>query len=160
MIPSGVLATAANRVVVEDRAETSAVSVTAARLNLGGFSAVATVAAEAIAVNVRQAALDAVDGDLVKEKLLTAVGGTVSPAAQKLLGWERQIALPTAGVIVKGCLDDCDVCEPSLDREIELELERRQLENELLKKQIALLEKSQEYRCCPVDEDEGTVPAP
>jgi hypothetical protein len=159
VIPSGVLATAANRVVVEDRAETSAVSVTAARLNLGGFSAVATVAAEAIAVNVRQAALDAVDGDLVKEKLLTAVGGTVSPAAQKLLGWERQIALPTAGVIVKGCLDDCDVCEPSLDREIELELERRQLENELLKKQIALLEKSQEYRCCPVDEDEETVPA-
>ena len=50
----------------------------------------------------------------------------MSPAAQKLLGWERQIALPTAGVIVKGCLDDCDVCEPSLDREIELELERKQ----------------------------------
>ena len=87
-------------------------------------------------MNVRQAALDAVDEELVKEKRLTAVGGTVSPAAQKLFGWERQIALPTAGVIVKGCLDDCDVCEPSLDREIELELERKQLENELLKKQI------------------------
>ena len=65
----------------------------------------------------------------------------------KLFGWERQIALPTAGVIVKGCLDECDVCEPSLARKIELE-------NELLKKQIDLLEKSQEYRCCPEGEEE------
>ena len=35
-----------------------------------------------------------------------------------------------------------------------LDLERKALENELLKKQIALLEKSQEYRCCPADEEE------
>ena len=46
------------------------------------------------------------------------------------------------GIIVKGCLDDCDVCEPLLK-------EKLQLENDLLRKQIELLEKSQEYRCCP-----------
>jgi hypothetical protein len=160
VIPSGVLATAADRAAVEERAETSAVGVTAARLNLGAFTAASSLAAEAIAVNVRAAALQAVDDDLVKENLLTAVGGTVSPAAQKLFGWERQIALPTAGVIVKGCLDDCEVCEPSLGREIELELERMHLENELLKKQISLLEKSQEYRCCPDDDDDDDEPAP
>ena len=62
-------------------------------------------------------------------------------------------------MIVKGCLDECDVCEPSLDREIQLDLERKQLENELLKKQIELLEKSQEYRCCPDDDDEEPVPS-
>jgi hypothetical protein len=28
------------------------------------------------------------------------------------------------------------------------------LENDLLKKRIELLEKSQEYRCCPADEEE------
>ncbi|MDX6676933.1 MAG: hypothetical protein QOE31_985 [Solirubrobacteraceae bacterium] len=32
--------------------------------------------------------------------------------------------------------------------------QRRALENELLKKQIMLLDKAQEYRCCPVGEDE------
>ena len=55
---------------------------------------------------------------------------------------------------LKGCLDDCDTCEPNLDKSIELDLKRKQLENDLLKKQIELLEKSQEYRCCPADEEE------
>ena len=59
-------------------------------------------------------------------------------------------------MIVKGCLDECDVCEPSLDREIKLGLDRKHLENELLKRQIELLEKSQEYRCCP-DGDEDAA---
>ncbi len=52
-------------------------------------------------------------------------------------------------MIVKGCLDTCDVCEPQLERKIDLELQHLDLENQLLKKQIDLLEKSQEYRCCP-----------
>jgi hypothetical protein len=34
---------------------------------------------------------------------------------------------------------------------IELDLEHKRLQNELLKKQIDLLEKSQEYRCCPAE---------
>jgi hypothetical protein len=163
VIPNAVLATAANRLDVEQRARASAAESFGARtvagFNVGAFSAVAAIAVEAIAVNVRQAALAAVDKELVAEGLLTATG-VVSPAAQKRFGWERQIALPTAGVIVKGCLDDCDVCEPSLDREIELDLERKQLENELLKKQIDLLDKSQEYRCCPDDDEEPAPPSP
>jgi hypothetical protein len=36
--------------------------------------------------------------------------------------------------------------------------ERKKLENELLKKQIDLLEKSQEYRCCPVNSEEEESP--
>ena len=79
--------------------------------------------------------------------------GEVSQEAKRLYGWERTIVLPTPGVMVKGCLDECEVCEPSLDRAIELDLERKQLENELLKKKIELLEKSREYRCC-ADEEE------
>jgi hypothetical protein len=50
---------------------------------------------------------------------------------------------------VRGCLDECMVCEPELMRETELELERKKLENDLLKRQIELLDKAQEYRCCP-----------
>ena len=157
VIPNSVLATAATRLDAERRAQESvagafAPATASARFGLTAVSA----AAEPITASARKAALDAVDKELAGEKLLTAVGGDVSEAAKKLFGWERQIALPTAGVIVKGCLDDCDVCEPSLDRQIQLDLDRKELENELLKKQIALLEKSQEYRCCPADEEEPT----
>jgi hypothetical protein len=56
-------------------------------------------------------------------------------------------------VLVKGCLDTCDVCEPELQKQIALELEHKDLENQLLKKQIDLLEKSQEYRCCPEESE-------
>jgi len=116
------------------------------------------VAARPIAVATRQSALEAVDKELVAEGLLTKAG-EVSEHAKTLFGWEREIALPTAGVIVKGCLDECNVCEPALEREIDLELTHKELENELLKKQIELLEKSQEYRCCP-DGEETAEPNP
>jgi hypothetical protein len=161
VIPSAILATAADRLDVEERARTSAAGSAdarfAANFRAGSFAAAASVIAEPITRAVRDAALTAVDKELAAEGLIASAGGTVSPGAKKLFGWERQIALPTAGVIVKGCLDECDVCEPSLDREIQLELERKQLENELLKKQIDLLDKSQEYRCCP-DADEEPAP--
>jgi hypothetical protein len=167
VIPSSVLATAASRLDTERRARTSAAEEDAsaseatavAGARFGVFAAATSVVAEAIATDVREAALKAVDHELAAEGLL-ASSGEVSPEARKLLGWERQIALPTAGVIVKGCLDECDVCEPSLDREIELDLERKQLENKLLKKQIDLLEKSQEYRCCPDGDEETAPPSP
>jgi len=66
----------------------------------------------------------------------------VSKEIKQQIEFETEFSLPTPGIIVKGCLDDCDVCEPQLK-------ERMQLENDLLRKQIELLEKSQEYRCCP-----------
>jgi hypothetical protein len=160
VIPDGVRATSPQRLDVERQARTSVSETSTAP---GAFSraaffpqAATAFASQPVAAAARQAALAAVDEQLVAEGLLTKAGGDVSPNAQELLGWERQVALPTAGIIVKGCLDECDVCEPSLDREIELELEHKRLENELLKKQIALLEKSQEYRCCPqADDDQG-----
>jgi hypothetical protein len=160
VIPDGILATSKERPIVEERAQASvaqrglvdAAILTRARV----FGAVTT--AEPISDAARTAALAEVDKLLIAEGLLTKEGG-VAEHAKRLFGWEREIALPTAGVIVKGCLDECDVCEPSLAREIELDLERKQLENELLKKQIDLLEKAQEYRCCP-DGDEDETPEP
>jgi hypothetical protein len=109
-----------------------------------------------IPVDARQAALQQVDKDLVKEELLDKVGGQVPPAAQQSLGWEKTMSLPTPGVLVKGCLDDCDICEPELKKLMELEATRKDLENQLLQKQITLLDKSQEYRCCPAGQVEAT----
>jgi hypothetical protein len=101
----------------------------------------------------RNQAIKQVQKDLMLEKLLDA-NGNVSAEAQKRYSFEKQSALPTPGILVKGCLDDCDVCEPTLMKEIELDLENKRLKNELLKKQIDLLDKSQEYRCCPAEETE------
>jgi hypothetical protein len=55
---------------------------------------------------------------------------------------------------VKGCLDECSVCEPEVEQKIQLELKRMDLENQLLQKKIDLLDKAQEYRCCPPSEVE------
>lgn len=155
---SAVLATGTNRLDVARRALDSvaveqASAGPAAGVLLGRSFANYTHAAP-IPVDVRRAALKQVDQDLVREGLLDKEGGTVPAASQKTLGWEKTMAIPTPGVLVKGCLDDCDICEPELKQQIALDLVRRDLENQLLKKQIDLLEKSQEYRCCPAAETE------
>jgi hypothetical protein len=90
----------------------------------------------------RMAALKEVDQQLIAKNLL-GKDGKVSQETKLSINFDMEFSLPTPGIVVKGCLDDCDTCEP-------LAKERMQLENDLLRKQIELLEKSQEYRCCPV----------
>jgi hypothetical protein len=104
----------------------------------------------------RKAALDAVDRQLAARGLIDPATGRVSTQADSEFGFQRRTALPTAGIIVKGCLDDCDVCEPELKQKTQLEIENLALKNKLLERQIELLEKSQEYRCCPAGEVEET----
>jgi hypothetical protein len=103
---------------------------------------------------LRDKAAAFVDEQLVKQGLLDKVGGVASPQAKTEVGYERRTSIPTAGVIVKACLDDCSACEPELEKKIDLELQRLDLQNKLLAKQIELLEKSQEYRCCPVGDSD------
>jgi len=85
--------------------------------------------------------LKQLDAELIAAGILGEDG---KPAAtlKKQLEIHLEFSLPTAGIIVKGCLDECNTCEPA-------RRERVHLENELLRKQIELLDKSQEYRCCP-----------
>jgi hypothetical protein len=105
--------------------------------------------------NLRSLALQQVDKELTDAGLL-GPDGKVSPTAQANFSFEKKSSLPTPGILVKGCLDDCSICEPNLHREIELEIERKELENKLLQRQIELLDKSQEYRCCPAGSVETT----
>ena len=77
------------------------------------------------------------------------ISGSASPPAEPQRG-EGRAALENA----KGCLDECDTCEDSRKLSIELNLKNKALQNNLLAKQIELLEQSQEYRCCPVGEIE------
>ncbi|MDB5201873.1 MAG: hypothetical protein JWQ27_1282 [Ferruginibacter sp.] len=96
----------------------------------------------AIEGETRVRALKEVDEQLISKNLIDK-NGQVSKEIKQQIDFEMEFSLPTPGIIVKGCLDDCDVCEPLLK-------ERMQLENDLLRKQIELLDKSQEYRCCPI----------
>jgi len=99
--------------------------------------------------SLRQKALAEVDAELVQQGLIDKVGGSVSKRAQEEIGYQRETSIPTAGVIVKSCLDDCNICEPEVQKREQLELDRLDLENKLLARQIELLDKAQEYRCCP-----------
>jgi len=155
VIPDGIIATSDKRAQVQQGA-TTALAAEQSSLRLFNAAVFAGVGGgQAVTAAARDAALKAADAELIKEGLLTK-DGQVSEQAQTLFNWEREIALPTAGIIVKGCLDECDTCEPALERRIELDLQRQHLENELLKRQIELLDKAQEYRCCP----DGDEPEP
>ncbi len=160
VIARPVLATDKERLAVErqDRtslAEREAAAVTGIPGAVGARAAALTLLVrEPIPVEMRAAALEQVDKELVKQGLLDKVGGVPSNDAKERFGWKRVITLPTPGLFVRGCLDECNVCEPELQKEIELELARKELENKMLAQQITLLEKSQEYRCCPEGSEE------
>jgi hypothetical protein len=163
-IPQEVPATNSERLAIEARglqseqqyAQAGAAGVGA----IGRLAAVATfqqaqsLVQQPIPEAARKAALAAVDKELADRGLIDPKTGLVSAQVAAQFSFERRTSLPTAGIIVKGCLDDCDVCEPAVQERTKLELERLSLENKLLQRQIDLLDKSQEYRCCPAGEVE------
>ena len=174
VLPNGVLATQTARIEVETIGRTSAA---AQRANVisgatgiggiagiggvgGGFTTLAssvrlTTNVQPVPIKTQDEVLKKVDEELVKEGVLAKVGSNeVGAKLAAELGFERTYCLPTQGVVVKGCIDPCNVCEETRQKSIELDLVRKDLKNKLLQKQISLLEKSQEYRCCPVGEAE------
>ena len=141
IIPDGVLGTSAKRLQVAERVNQS---IPAEQGGLTGavlLRAVTPAGQAPIPAAVQAAALAQVTAELVEEGLIDK-DGKVTKQAEERLGWKREFRLPTPGVIVKGCLDDCSTCEPA--REIELELARKALENELLRKRIQLMDKAHE----------------
>lgn len=148
VVPQSVLATQRDRAEIEQSAQSAAERRQALKLRQAA-SAAAFVAAAPLSAVVRRDALAAVDRDLVAQGLIDAKSGEISQAFKQRLEWTSTVTLPTPGLMVKGCLDTCDVCEPALHTEIELDLEHKRLKNELLKRQIELLDKAAEYRCCP-----------
>ena len=95
-----------------------------------------------------------VDEQLVKQGLLDKSAVLQPPRPRRKWGTQRPTSIPTAGVIVKACLDDCSACEPELEKKIDLELQRLDLQNKLLAKQIELLEKSQDTAAVRVPTEE------
>jgi hypothetical protein len=159
VIPNAVLATDKERLEVEERARsavaaqkkgtTSGIGRGSSGVGLRTFNLLSS--AEPFSVPIRNEALAQIDKELVAVGLLDQVGGVISPDVKERHSFVIQSCLPTPGLYVKGCLDECNICEPELMKEIELDIEHKKLENELLKRQTELLEKSQEYRCCPAE---------
>jgi hypothetical protein len=159
-IPAGVLTTSAERLNAENlgrasdaaRLESAAAGTAAFATARGAVQAAFQTQAqilEPIPVAIRERALRQVDQELVSAGLLDKPGGDISPDAKARFSFERCSSIPTPGLLVRGCLDDCDICEPELKRAIDLELEHKRLENEQLKRAIELMDKDQEHRCCP-----------
>jgi hypothetical protein len=160
VIPSAVLATDKQRLEVEQigRASVAAAqagtiatgnNLLATRLSTNSFAVAQP--AEPLSAAVRAQALAAVDADLAKAGLIDPKTGEATAETRASFAFEAKSSLPTPGMLVRGCLDECDICEPALMREIELDLERKALENELLKRRIEILHRAQEYRCCPAE---------
>jgi hypothetical protein len=160
VIPSAVLATDKQRLEVEQigRASVAAAqagtiatgnNLLATRLSTNSFAVAQP--AEPLSAAVRGQALAAVDADLAKAGLIDPKTGEATAETRASFAFEAKSSLPTPGMLVRGCLDECDICEPALMREIELDLERKALENELLKRRIEILHRAQEYRCCPAE---------
>lgn len=169
VIPDGIRATQANRLEIETAGRTSAaahkanlisgaggVLSSAGNLNLALATRSAALSSRVPPMSQaeRDKALKVVDAELVKAGVLDRAGGNVSAKFAAELSFTRETCLPTQAIVVKGCLDKCNTCEDSRRKSIELDLVRQDLENQLLAKRIQLLEKSQEYRCCPVGECE------
>lgn len=161
VVPNSVLATQKDRVAVEQigrdsvaaKERTAFVASRSAGVGSPTFDTAAfQVASDPLPDALRKAALKQVDANLVAEGLLTPAGA-VDPKAQKIFEVTVESCIPTPGLIVKGCLDTCDVCEPELHQKIQLELKEQELKNKLLERQIELLDKAQEYRCCPADSE-------
>ncbi len=155
-LPAGVLATSDKLVAVTtaNRTVELAPPVLTGISTAGLSSAVFTRPRQEPIDNATRAKAEAaVREDLVKQGVLDTKG-QVSEKIRAELEFSLRTSIPTPGVVVKGCLDDCETCEPELQQSIKLELERKKLQNELLKRQIEFLPESQEYRCCPVKEEE------
>jgi hypothetical protein len=162
VIPNAVLATDKERLEAEARGRASVAAEqqntpTRAGVNLqASFSRlnVQTLQLDPIPGEVRLKALQEVDAQLVAAKLIARAGGDITTEAKRQFSFEIQSSLPTPGMFVRGCLDDCNICEEEVQEDIKLDLDHKRLKNKLLERQIELLDKAQEYRCCPDDEDE------
>lgn len=162
VIPANVLATDSKRLEVERLAQTAANAELQTAGGRGTFNPTGAFGAipfapiksgvEPLSAEIRAEAVKAVDQDLVKAGLLDKVGGNVAKDKVTEISFESKFTLPTPGVFVRGCLDECSICEPTLSQEIELDLERKRLENARLKREIDLMDKDQQHRCCPEGE--------
>jgi hypothetical protein len=140
-IPAGVLANSSRlpEAVSSFKAveQQSNLNVNFARVNLASLAAVSTNQ-EPVSPTLSAQAATAVQADLKKQGIRDTKG-KVSREIRAEVEFEFRTSQPTPGAVVKGCLDDCQTCEPALQEKIKLELEHKKLQNEFLKMRMICL---------------------
>ena len=155
--PQAVLATDIARFQAANPKE-AATAEFAANSRFASIAAISRINLNANAVptldnDIRAAAVKQVKAELEKSGMIDDNGNPSKDIIAEL-SWEHIELIPTGGLMVKGCIDPCSVCEPAREQAIDLEVKNKALQNELLRKQIDLLEKHADYRCCPFGEAE------
>lgn len=162
VVPDAILATNKNRIEIEelDRKSTAGLSfqrtverTSAPYLPMTDTPMMVSARLTPIAERVREEVLKAVGDNLANVGLIDRKTYQLTQESRRQFSFEFHTSIPTPGLIVKGCMDKCDTCEPERQNEILLDLEHKKLENKLLQRQIDLFDKSQEYRCCPEDSE-------
>lgn len=157
VVPQSILATDQLKMATYQPAQLTshltATQLNANTLNLAARAVPNRIGSEAIDDDLLVAAESSVKADLEKAGIIDDNGAPTKKIIAQL-EWERTELIPTGGLVIKGCLDTCSVCEPSREHEIELKLAEQKLKNELLAKQIELLEKHKDYRCCDTEQPE------
>lgn len=75
--------------------------------------------------------------------------------AEPKFEFESVSIIPTEALYVESELGPCDLCEPFVEAKEKLELQRLELENKKLAREIEILEQYKDYRCC--DDEETPV---
>ncbi|MFV2014928.1 MAG: hypothetical protein ACC656_05850, partial [Candidatus Heimdallarchaeota archaeon] len=158
VVPTNVLATSTKRIEVEETARHSIEHAAAnpQRLGIQPQASIGKIVEnektekEKISnddsnIDVKLKAKEILINDLTKSGLLQR--GKPSEQIVKQFSFEKRVSLPTPGFYVKGCLDDCSVCEEFQEEDFELDLEYKRLLNKKLRKEIECLD------CWP---DKGT----
>ncbi|PWK50831.1 hypothetical protein [Pleionea mediterranea] len=151
VIPTAILATS-EKAKPKVMQPVSAVRMNAVNLSHVAYASI-NVNTQPISDEERTEALNQVHQDLVRNKIIDK-NGKVTDELTAEMNFSFKTSIPTPGIVVKGCLDDCNTCEEAQQEKIKLELEHKKLKNKLLARQIELLENAQEYRCCPVGMEE------
>jgi hypothetical protein len=94
-----------------------------------------------------------VDEEKARNAALAKVGEMLAAQPPLKFEFESVDIIPTEALYVESELGPCDLCEPYVMAKEQLELERLELENKKLAREIEILDKYKDYRCCDDDED-------
>jgi hypothetical protein len=89
-----------------------------------------------------------VEDEKIRASALSRVGEMLAAQPESKFEFERVDIIPTEALYVESELGPCDLCEPFVMAKEQLELERLQLENKKLAREIEILEQYKDYRCC------------
>jgi len=92
------------------------------------------------------------DDEKARSAALARVNDMLAAQPEPKFAFESVDIIPTEALYVESELGACALCEPYVVSKHDLELERLQLENKRLAREIEILEKHKDFHCCDDEE--------